>query len=206
MASATPPPPTRRGQVTRERILDTATALMYDRGVAATSIDDVKAAAGVSSSQLYHYFADKRALVSAVIARQTERVLDFQETRLLDVEDRDALRAWRDGIVEVVQARGGAGGCPIGSLASELSGRDEAHRMALLAAFERWQEVIATGLARMRDRGSLIAAAEPGELALALLAALQGGLLLAQTRRSATPVAVALDAIIERITVSADGG
>jgi AcrR family transcriptional regulator len=50
----------------------------YAQGVERTSLDDVMAASGVSKSQLYHYFADKDALVLEVIARQTERVLDAQ--------------------------------------------------------------------------------------------------------------------------------
>jgi AcrR family transcriptional regulator len=194
---------THKGRATRDRILEAAAALMYDQGVAATSIDEVKTAAGASSSQLYHYFADKQALVSAVIARQTELVLDVQHTRLLAVDDLESLRAWRTAIVELVAARGGAGGCPIGSLASELSDRDPAHRVALGASFDRWQAAIREGLARMRDRGALASAADPEALSLALLAALQGGLLLAQVRRSAAPVAVALDQMIERIAALA---
>jgi len=41
---------------------------MFDRGVAGTSTEDVQVAAGVSSSQLYHYFTGKQHLVRTVIA------------------------------------------------------------------------------------------------------------------------------------------
>jgi TetR/AcrR family transcriptional repressor of nem operon len=194
---------TRKGQATRDRILTAAAALMYTQGVAVTSIDEVKTSADVSSSQLYHYFADKQALVTAVIARQTELVLGFQEPLLVAIDDLATLRAWREAIVEVVERRGGTGGCPIGSLASELSDRDEAHRVALSAAFDRWEEAIGSGLTRMRDSGKLTPSADPDELALALLAALQGGLLLARVRRSARPIAAVLDELIERIAALA---
>ena len=190
---------TPKGEATRERILLAAAELMYDQGVAATSIDEVKTAAGASSSQLYHYFADKRALVAAVIERQTELVLGFHEPRLLAVDDLESLRGWRDAIVGAVRARSGAGGCPIGSLGSELADRDPAHREALAAAYHRWEESIRSGLERMRRRGQLSADADPADLAVALLAALQGGLLLAQVQRSAEPLRTALDAMIERI-------
>ena len=40
------------------------------------------AASGVSKSQLYHYFADKEALIREVIAFQTERVLKAQQPHL----------------------------------------------------------------------------------------------------------------------------
>ena len=54
---------TAKGLATRERIVAAAAQLMFERGVAGTSTDDVQAAAGISASQLYHYFDDKRALV-----------------------------------------------------------------------------------------------------------------------------------------------
>jgi TetR/AcrR family transcriptional regulator, transcriptional repressor for nem operon len=48
----------------------------------------------------------------------------------------------------------------------------------------------------MRDRGQLLPAADPGQLATAMLAALQGGLLLAQIERNTRPLAAALDVMI----------
>src|SRR5205807_7208587 len=73
---------TARGAATRSRIVDAAADLIYERGVDRTSLDEVMATSGVSKSQLYHYFADKDALVLEVIARQTERVLDAQQPHL----------------------------------------------------------------------------------------------------------------------------
>lgn len=190
---------TRKGEATRARILVAASELMFDRGVTATGIDDVKAAAGVSSSQLYHYFADKRALISAVVAHQTEEVLSFQEPLLSQLDSIEALRAWRDAIVELQRDGGCQGGCPIGSLASELSDRDPDNRYALATGFDRWEAAIRAGLQRMRDRGDLSPDADPAALALATLAALQGGLLLTQVRRSTAPLETALDEMLARI-------
>jgi hypothetical protein len=51
----------------------------------------------------------------------------------------------------------------------------------------------------MYARGDLPGSANPDDLALATLAALQGGLLLAQVQRDPRPLAVALDAMIDRI-------
>ena len=55
-----------------------AAVLLYQRGVRATSLDDVLAAAGCGKSQLYRYFDDKADLVGAVIDRQLEFVLAAQ--------------------------------------------------------------------------------------------------------------------------------
>jgi AcrR family transcriptional regulator len=190
---------TRKGAATRARIVAAASELMFERGVACTGIDDVKLAAGVSSSQLYHYFADKHALITAVVAHQTEEVLGAQEPLLSQLDTFESLRIWRDAIVDLQRQRECRGGCPIGSLASELSERDPENRHALATGFDRWEQGIRAGLERMRDRGELSADADPAALALATLAALQGGLLLAQVRRSTVPLAAALDEMLAHI-------
>lgn len=190
---------TRKGRATRERIVTAAAALMFERGVAGTSTDDVQAAAGVSASQLYHYFADKRSLVRAVIALMTEAVLDAQQPHLARLDSIEALRAWRDLAVALQRGRACHGGCPIGSLASELADDDPDARTDLIAGFARWEGAIRDGLRAMRDRGELGPDTDPDQLALATLAALQGGLLLTQLRRETAPLEAALDAMIEHI-------
>ncbi|HEX3606504.1 MAG TPA: TetR/AcrR family transcriptional regulator [Candidatus Dormibacteraeota bacterium] len=197
--SADPPRLTRKGQATRERIVAAAAQLMYERGVAGTSTEDVQAAAGVSASQLYHYFADKRSLVRAVIAFLTEAVLDAQQPALGGLDSVAAVRAWRDVVLAVVRRRGCEGGCPIGSLASELADVDPEARAALVESFDRWEGAIRDGLRAMHRRGELRDGADPDRLALGILAALQGGLLLAQLRRDTAPLEAALDTVIDQV-------
>src|SRR6478735_172913 len=92
---------TARGAATRSRIVNAAADVIYEHGVERTSLDDVMAASGVSKSQLYHYFADKDALVLEVIARQTERVLDAQQPHLGSLHSLRALKAWRDAVIQL---------------------------------------------------------------------------------------------------------
>ena len=95
---------TARGAATRSRIVEAAADLIYAHGVERTSLDDVRAATGVSKSQLYHYFVDKDALVLEVIARQTERVIDAQRPHLEALESLPALKAWRNVILRLNKA------------------------------------------------------------------------------------------------------
>jgi TetR/AcrR family transcriptional repressor of nem operon len=190
---------TPKGERTRERIISSAADLMFDRGVSATTIDDVRATAEVSASQLYHYFSGKAALVHAVIRYQADRVVGSQEPSLAYLDSIQGLRAWRDGVVEMQRQTQCRGGCPIGSLASELADQDEQARSDIAAGFERWHAGIRSGLRAMQDRGHLAADADPDNLALATLAAAQGGLLLGQVHRTTRPLEVALDAMIALI-------
>lgn len=193
-----PRPLTARGAATRARIVDAAAALIYARGVDRTSLDEVMARSGVSKSQLYHYFKDKDALVLEVIATQTDRVIGAQQPQLGALDSLDALRAWRQSILDLNQAVD-AGGCPLGSLANEMANNSEAARARLADSFARWADAIEQGLTTMRARGDLCASADPHRLATGLLSAVQGGLLLAKTERSNRPLEIAIDMGIDHI-------
>jgi AcrR family transcriptional regulator len=184
---------TTRGAATRERIVAGAAALIYEWGVASTSLDDIMAATRTSKSQLYHYFADKDALVLEVIRRQLDTVITGQEAELRGLRTWEGLQRWRDHLVEGTRATGGVGGCPLGSLASELADRSDPAREALAACFAEWEGYLVDGFTVMREDGLLSPEADPAELAVTVMTALQGGLLLAQTTRDVRPLELALD-------------
>ncbi len=190
---------TAKGQATRERIVRAAADLMFAGGVAGTSTPAVRDAAGVSSSQIYHYFADKDALTRAVIALQTETIVSNQTALLSRLDSIEALRAWRDVVVQIQRDLGYLGGCPLGSLSSELADRYAPAREALADGFTQWSGAIRDGLRHMIDCGVLSPAADPERLSLAMLAALQGGLLLAQAQRSTAALEAGLDTVIDQI-------
>jgi AcrR family transcriptional regulator len=190
---------TRRGRETRRRIVAAAAELMFENGAAETTLEDIRAAAGVSGSQVYHYFADKQALVSAVIDYQTEAVLDTQGAHLDRLDTMPGLRAWRDFLVEHQRRLGCRGGCPIGALGAEVAETDATARLAAARGLHRWEGRIRDGFLAMHARGDLPAGTDPDDLALATLGALQGGLLLTQLQRDTRPLEVTLDAMLDRI-------
>jgi TetR/AcrR family transcriptional regulator, transcriptional repressor for nem operon len=188
---------TRKGAATRARIVDAAAELIFQQGVAATTVEQVRDAAHVSSSQLYHYFEDKPALVRAVIELQAERAIGTQER--FDLSTFDGLREWRDFVVEHARTTDGRGGCPIGSIGSELAETEPNARAVAAASFKRWEASIMAGFLRMHALGRLAPETDPRQLALATLAALEGGLLLAKVQRDPEPLAAALDVILAHI-------
>jgi len=110
---------TRKGAGTSARIVDTAAERILQQGIAGTRIEEVRDRAHVSSSQLYHYFEHKPALVRAVIERQADLAVGTQEQ--FDLSSLDGLRQWRDFVVDHNRDMGSRGGCPIGSLVSPLA-------------------------------------------------------------------------------------
>ena len=194
---------TPKGLATRARIIAAAAELVFAHGVARTGIDDVQRRAGVSASQMYHYFTGKDDLIRAVIAHQTDGVLALQRPVLDELDSFAALERWRDLLVDLQEQRHCVGGCPIGSIAAEIADGDPHARADLVAGFARWEAPIRDGLARMRTRGDLRPDTDTDALALAMLAALQGGLLLTQTRRTTEPLRTSLDTVLAHIRTHA---
>jgi AcrR family transcriptional regulator len=188
---------TRKGEATRARIVAAAAQLMYERGVTEATLEDVRAAAGVSGSQIYHYFTDKQALLLAVIEHQTQAVLDLQAPLFDRLDSIKGLRAWRDALVEYQRRMQCKGGCPIGSIGGEVAESNPEARLAVASGFLRWEGAIREGLTAMHVRGELDG--DPQDLALAVLAALQGGLMLTQIHRNVRPLEVALDAALAHV-------
>jgi hypothetical protein len=93
----------------------------------------------------------------------------------------------------------GLPGCPIGTLATEVVETNEGARAHAAAAFDAWEKLFADALARIRERGELRPDASPGELATALLASIEGGMVLSMTRKNPTPMRIAMDAGLAQV-------
>jgi TetR/AcrR family transcriptional regulator, transcriptional repressor for nem operon len=190
---------TPKGEATRERILQAATELIAARGVAGTGLDDVRSAARVSGSQISHYFARKQDLIQAVITRAADAEPVPGKPMMGALDSLEALRAWADAAVERQEENDCRGDCTLASLTGELSATDEDIRRNLGTGLLRWQTLLHDGLAAMRARGDLRADVDLDELALSLLAALQGGVVLSQTLRTTRPLRAALNASLDYV-------
>jgi TetR/AcrR family transcriptional regulator, transcriptional repressor for nem operon len=176
-----------------------AVDLMYVKGVNATTLDDVRAASNTSKSQLYDHFPDKEELVRAVVTARSQEVLDRERANLQRLKSFRGLVRWRDALVQRNALQNGAYGCAIGSMASELADQDDRARVKLAETFAEWEGLLAAGLRRMRDNGVLNPDADPERLATGLMAALQGGYLLAETAHDVRPMEIALDMALDHV-------
>jgi TetR/AcrR family transcriptional regulator, transcriptional repressor for nem operon len=188
---------TAKGARTRARIVEAAAALIHDRGVASTTLEDVKVAAEVSGSQLYHYFPDKNELVQAVIDYQAEAIVSRNREALASAS---GVEAWRDMVITAARRTKAKGGCQLGSLVGQLAESDPEARTLIAAGFDEWAAAIGDGLRTLLADGQLPAGVDPDDLALTLLATLQGGLLLAQAQQSSGPFETAVNTLLALAT------
>lgn len=200
MTERNPPQFTRKGLATRARIIEIAARLMFERGVANMSVDQVRRAAAVGGSQISHYFGDKRDLTRHVIDARRNDVRAFHtREQFAGLDSLGALQAWADACVADIDTVYRVGGCVYGSLAGELIEADREIHDDLAAGYDQWIDLFRAGLESMRERGELRPEADARHLAVSLVAAHQGGAMLTHVTGDPQPLRVAVNAAVDYV-------
>jgi AcrR family transcriptional regulator len=167
---------TPKGRATRDRIVKAAAELILAEGLSAMSMDRVRKAASVSGSQLAHYFADKQALLRAVITHQMDVVLEFhRQPKLGSLDTFDDFERWIDLNMRYLRRIGYTRTPTYHALAGQLAKSDEATRQTLAAGYRQWIQLLEEAIRRMKDSRVLVKDADPHQLALVIVSAHQGG-------------------------------
>ncbi|MFI2611024.1 TetR/AcrR family transcriptional regulator [Kitasatospora sp. NPDC018619] len=192
-------PPTRKGAATRQRIVEGAAREIREAGVFGLRLEDVMARTATSKSQLFHYFpGGKDELLLAVARFEAARVLDDQQPELGALTSRQAWLRWRDKVLARYRAQGVS--CPLHVALSQLGGADGAGRAVAAELLAQWQRRLAAGIRHLRDQdGGALAGLDPDREAAALLAGVQGGVLILLTTGSCDHLEAALDSGLARL-------
>lgn len=189
---------TRKGAATRQRILDGAAAHIREFGVAATTLDDVLSRTATSKSQLFHYFPGGREELLLAVARfEADRVLEDQQPQLGYLTSWQAWREWRDKVVERYRRQGRH--CPLNSVMSYLGNTTPAAQAVVSELMGRWQREIGAGVRHMQAIGEIAPGLDPDRAAAAVLACIQGGVLIQLSTGEITHLEAALDMAIAHL-------
>nr|WP_269778719.1 TetR family transcriptional regulator C-terminal domain-containing protein [Microlunatus antarcticus] len=93
--------------------------------------------------------------------------------------------------------------CPIGSMAWEAAATDPELAAGIAEAMRAWRGKLADGVRRLQAAGGVAPTSDPERLAAAILAAVQGGLMLSQPERSSWPLEAALDSLLDVLRAGA---
>ena len=163
-------------------ILSTA-LLIRERGARATSLDAILAHSGAPRGSVYHHFPGGR---EQLLREATASAGDYVARRLERDGDRHplaALDALFDEYRANLRATDFRAGCPVVAVAVESSPDGPDLRDCTRDAFERWRRAIAHGL---ESRG--IDADRADELALHVIAAFEGAIVLSRSYRNLEPL------------------
>lgn len=184
----------------RHEVLDAIGDLLRRCGADGFSTADVLDAVGIGLDQVGESITSDLGLVQVLVRERVNEVLSKQEALLRDLASLEGLHRWRDEMVRV-QASDIRAGCPLGTLVGWIADHHEGARVALRAGFDAWESYLAAGIERMAVGGEIqVSDVDAKELATSILAALQGGILLARTSRQLKPLECALDMAIAQVS------
>jgi TetR/AcrR family transcriptional regulator, transcriptional repressor for nem operon len=171
----------------RERLLDAARYLFWEKGYAATGVAELLQRAQVNSGSFYYVFPSKEALLAAVL----EDYLDGLEPAVL----RTAFARHRDpierifailrGYREKLLATGCQYGCPIGRLALEIEAENVPVHKRIAANFAAWTSAVRSCLEDARRR--LPPNCDLDALATFVLTTMEGGVMQARSYKRMEP-------------------
>ena len=188
-------PLTRKGEQTRARVVAGAAAEARERGVDEVRLEDVMARAGVSKGQLFHYFpAGKEELLLAVVEHEADQVLADQEPMLSNLTSWAGWQEWRDVLVARHLAQGML--CPLNGLLGQAGRRAPAAQAVVTRMMVRWQARIDDGIRHMQATGEISPDVDAGRVSSALLAGIQGGVVMMLSTGRIDHLEAALDLTI----------
>lgn len=161
---------------TADRLIESTRELLWERGYVGTSPKAIQQRAGAGQGSMYHHFDGKPALALAAIERTAEEMSALAESQFSGPGSaRDRLVAY------LLRQRDVLRGCPIGGLTQDPDIMADEHLKAPVAQTLSWlRGRIADLITEGAADGSLPASPDPRATATAIVAAMQGGYVLAR--------------------------
>jgi AcrR family transcriptional regulator len=172
---------------TRDRLVESARYLFWERGYAGASMADLLAHAGVNSGSFYHFFESKEALLRAVLETYLAALRPvivnpaFAETDEPVARIFAILAGYRERILQTDCRYG----CPLGRLALEIDPENRPAHGLIAENFQGWIGAVRECIAAFESR--LPAGTDADSLATLVLAVMEGGVMLSRSYGSVEP-------------------
>lgn len=171
---------------TRDRIIKTTTDLFRRQGYAATGVKQIVAGAEAAFGSVYHFFPGGKEQLAAEVVR-TSGLMYGDLVDLIYGSDPDPVSATRTFFREAARTMAQedfADICPIATVALEVASTNEVLRVATAEVFDDWRNRAAKWL----EAGLPRRAAQ--DLAISLIALLEGSFILSRASRSVRPLKI----------------
>jgi TetR/AcrR family transcriptional regulator, transcriptional repressor for nem operon len=168
---------------TRDRLLDSAEALIQERGFSGFSFQDLALQVGIRKASIYYHFPAKSELGSALVSRYRDRLrtvfASLNEPG--DVDVWAILTTYMVPMVTLGRSEGQA--CLAGVLAGEFLALPESIQNEISQFFEEHEIFIASLLDRGRAMGQFHFEGTPNAMARMMLSAVEGALLIKRIKK-----------------------
>ena len=175
---------TKKGEKTRNHILKTTRVLLIANGFHNTSINDIIKATGVTKGNLYYHFASKEDIGLAVLEDVKKEFFKFLAESFIGDTPCAKVAHSCQAIFEEQKKNNLVGGCLFGNAALEMSDCNPHFSEVLLSVFTHWVEEIERYLSLAKEEHSLHLNVSPGKLAKAIVATIEGGIMLSRVTKN----------------------
>jgi TetR/AcrR family transcriptional repressor of lmrAB and yxaGH operons len=177
-----------KGDDTKARLLDAARDLAESGGYYGAGLNHIIAESGAPRGSVYFHFpGGKDQLISEALARSGHDIAQLI-TGVQSPTAEGYVTALIEMLADRLEASGWRKGCPVATVALDVASSNGAIQRACSAAYASWEQAL-------RDRLAGYGCADADELAVTVLALVEGALILARARRSREPLARARHAI-----------
>src|SRR5579872_1114190 len=182
---------------TRERLIDSARYLFWERGFAGTSMADLLAHANVNSGSFYHFFESKEALLRAVLDSYLHALRSMVVDPAFATTDEPVARIFAilAGYRERILQTECRYGCPLGRLALEIDPENRPAHALIADNFKGWIGAVRECVEQFKSR--LPKTTDPDTLSTYVLAVMEGGVMLSRSYGSVEPFDRAVDQLRE---------
>ncbi len=173
----------RKGELTRQRIVETAAPIFNQRGYAGCSMQDVMEATGLEKGGLYRHFTSKEELAAEAFRFALGRAVKIRTGDLADIEG--AVEKLRYAVERFVDTPSPMqGGCPLMNTAIDADDGNPVLRKLASQGIQDWKARLAKIVEQGLKRGEIRKGTEPRRVANTIIATLEGALMISRLEGS----------------------
>lgn len=176
--------------INKANLLTQGVQLLMQQGYHGTGLKEILDAVQIPKGSFYNYFASKETYAAEVVQHYIEPFITQLENHI-NQPGQDGLTALRNYFQELVAELEKAqfkGGCLLGNLMGEIGDTSEICRQSLQLAVHRYRDLLAVGLRKAQQEGTVRTDKSADEMADLLANMWQGALLRMKIDQSAQPL------------------
>ena len=171
---------------TKARLLDTAERLMLAQGFAATTVDEICAAAKLTKGSFFHYFESKDDLCETLLTRFCEHSAQRHQAAIgRETDPLKRVFGHVDLAIKMSKECAGSRGCLLGTFAQEMADTNPTIRSICAEAFGRWAASLRKDLDQAKAAHPPKIPVDTKSLAEHFIAVLEGSQILAKVNQDA---------------------
>lgn len=185
----------KKGELSREKILEAARGLFITKGFNATTISDLVEATGMQKGSLYFHFPGKDAIAREVLNEATAEFMQFLSRSLGGDNPGAALERFLCSALDKHLATGFVGGCIFGNTALEMTDFDPEFAGMIDRVFDEWIGRVASVVAEAQKKGQIRTDIAGEALAKHIIATIEGGIMMSRLKKDERPMRECLDTL-----------